>query len=113
MAEGAKARKYPRVGLGVDSAIWSEVWQGQIGLSAPIGGVMTVLSAGGAFLEVSESFEVGSPVGLRFVLPGNKEEIVCGGIVKDNVPGRGIGIEFTQLAAIDRERLNAAAWNLG
>lgn len=112
MSEGSKARKYPRVGLGVDTAIWSEVWQGQIGLSSPVGGVVTVLGAGGAFLEVSEAFEVGSPVGLRFRLPGTSDEIVCGGIVKDYVPGRGIGVEFTQLAPIDRERLKAAAWNL-
>ena len=112
MSEGPKARKYPRVGLGGDSAIWSEVWEGQIGLSTPIPGVVTVLGAGGAFLEVSESFDVGSLVGLRFSLPGTAEEIVCGGVVKDNVPGRGIGVEFTQLAPIDRERLRAVAWSL-
>ena len=113
MSEQPKDRKYPRVGLGVDSAILSEVWQGQIGLSTPVGGVVTVLSAGGAFLEVSESFDLGSFVGLRFTLPGASEEIVCGGIVKDYVPGQGIGVEFTQLAEIDRQRLKAAAWNLG
>ena len=75
-------------------------------------GVVTVLSAGGAFVEVSEGFTQGSHVGLRFTLPGTKEEIVCGAIVRDNVPGRGIGVEFTQLADIDRERLRAAAWSL-
>ena len=107
-----KDRRYPRVGLGVDTAIWSEIWQGQIGLSTPVGGVVTVLSAGGAFVEVSEGFALGSHVGIRFTLPGTKEEIVCGGIVRDNVPGRGIGVEFTQLADIDRERLRAAAWSL-
>ena len=112
VSEGPKARKYPRVGLGGDNVIWSEVWQGQIGLSTPVAGVVTVLGAGGAFLEVSESFDVGSHVGLRFNLPGTTDEIVCGGVVKDNVPGRGIGVEFTQLAPIDRERLRAAAWNL-
>ena len=96
----------------MDTAIWSEIWQGQIGLSTPVGGVVTVLSAGGKFVEVSEGFTLGSHVGIRFTLPGTKEEIVCGGIVRDNVPGRGIGVEFTQLANIDRERLRAAAWSL-
>ena len=75
MSEKAKVRKYPRVGLGVDSAIWSEVWQGEIGGANPVGGVVTVLGAGGAFVEVSEVYEVGSTVGLRFLLPGTREEI--------------------------------------
>ena len=112
MSEEPTARKYPRVGLGAESAICSEVWQGQIGLSMPIPGVVTVLGAGGAFLEVSENFDVGSPVGLRFNLPGTADENVCGAVVKESVPGRGVGVEFTQLSAIDRERLRAAAWNL-
>ena len=61
---------------------------------------------------MSESFDVGTLVGLRFSLPGTTEEIVCGGVMKANVPGRGIGVEFTQLAPIDRERLRATAWAL-
>ena len=112
MSEHAKARRFPRVGLGANSAIWSEVWQGHIGEAAPVGGVMTVLGAGGAFVEVSEPYDVGSEVGLRFVLPGTRDEIACGGVVREFVPGRGIGVEFTNISAIDRERVRAAALNL-
>ena len=112
MSEKAKVRKYPRVGLGVDSAIWSEVWQGEIGGANPVGGVVTVLGAGGAFVEVSEVYEVGSNVGLRFLLPGTREEIACDGVVREFVPGRGIGIEFTEISPIDRERVRAAALTL-
>lgn len=60
MSEHARVRKYPRVGLGADAAIWSEVWQGAVGQAHPVGGVMTVLGAGGAFVEVSEAYEVGA-----------------------------------------------------
>ncbi len=112
MSEKAKVRKYPRVGLGVDSAIWSEVWQGEIGEANPVGGIVTVLGAGGAFVEVSETYEVGSAVGLRFLLPGTREEIACDGVVREFVPGRGIGIEFTEISPIDRERVRAAALTL-
>ncbi len=112
MSEKTKVRKYPRVGLGVDSAIWSEVWQGEIGEANPVGGIVTVLGAGGAFVEVSETYEVGSAVGLRFLLPGTREEIACDGVVREFVPGRGIGIEFTEISPIDRERVRAAALTL-
>ena len=112
MPEEAKLRKYPRVGLGADSAIWSEVWQGQISEATPVGGVLTVLGAGGAFVEVSEAYEVGSKVGLRFVLPGTRDEIACHAVVREFVPARGIGVEFVNLSPIDRERVRAAALTL-
>ncbi len=112
MLENERVRKYPRVGLGVDSAIWSEVWQGQIGDAHPVGGVVTVLGAGGAFVEVNEEYIVGDEVGLRFVLPGTHDEVACKCVVREYVSGRGIGVEFTDISAIDRERVRAAAWNL-
>ena len=112
MPEQARLRKYPRVGLGANSAIWSEVWQGQIGQATPVGGVLTVLGAGGAFVEVSEIYDVGSKVALRFVLPGTRDEIACDGVVREFVPGRGIGVEFVDISPIDRERVRAAALNL-
>jgi len=112
MSQQAKVRKYPRVGLGVDSAIWSEIWRDHIGNDGPSGGVVTVLSAGGAFIEVSDAFDVGSPVVLRFVIPGTHDEVACNGVVREFVNGRGIGVEFTEISPIDRERVRAAAWNL-
>jgi len=35
MPELEKVSRYPRVGLGADAAIWSEVWQGQISEAPP------------------------------------------------------------------------------
>ena len=107
MLENERVRKYPRVGLGVDSAIWSEVWQGQIGDAHPVGGVVTVLGAGGAFVEVNEEYIVGDEVGLRFVWPGTHDEVACKCVVRDYLPGRGIGVEFTDILAIDREHVRA------
>jgi hypothetical protein len=112
MLENERKRKYPRVGLGVDSAIWSEVWQGRIGDAHPVGGVVTVLGGGGAFVEVNEAYTVGDQVGLRFVLPGTHDEVACECVVREYIPERGIGVEFTDISAIDRERVRAAAWNL-
>ena len=102
-------RKYPQVGFGVDSAIWSEVWEGPIGEARPVGGVVTVLGARGAFVEVSETYDVGSQIGLRFVLPGTRDEIACDCVAREFVPGRGIGVEFTRISPIDRERVRTAA----
>ena len=59
MPEQEKMRRYPRVGLGADSAIWSEVWKGQIGEATPVGGVLTVLGAGGAFVRGERSLRSG------------------------------------------------------
>jgi len=110
-ARERKKRKYPRVGLAVDSAIWSEVWQGRIGDAHPVGGVVTVLG-GGAFIEVNEAYAEGDQVGLRFVLPGTHDEVACECVVREYIPGRGIGVEFTDISAIDRERVRAAASSL-
>ncbi len=73
---------------------------------------MTVLSVGGACLEVSGSFPVDSAVELRFTLPGFDEDIACGGVVRHEEPGHGVGVEFTDLAPSDRERIREVvqAW---
>ncbi len=97
MLEQEKATEWPRASPGVDSGIWSEVWEGPIGEAHPVGGVVTILETGGAFVEIGETYEVGSQVGLRFVLPGTRDEIECDCIVRQLVPGEGIGVEFTRI----------------
>ena len=97
MLEQEKATEWPRASPGVDSGIWSEVWEGPIGRASPVGGVVTILETGGAFVEIGETYEVGSQVGLRFVRPGTRDEIECECIVRQFVPGEGIGVEFTRI----------------
>ncbi len=97
MQEPKKATEWPRDRPGVDSGIWSKVWEGPIDRASPVGGVVTILGTGGAFVEIGETYEVGSQVGLRFVLPGTRDEIECDCIVRQFVPGEGIAVEFTRI----------------
>jgi hypothetical protein len=109
MQEPEKATEWPRASPGVDSGIWSEVWEGPIGRASPVGGVVTVLGTGGAFVEIGETYEVGSHVGLRFVRPGTRDEIECECIVRQFVPGEGIEVEFTRIGSARSRRVPTCA----
>ena len=100
MSVSADIRRYPRHKLDIDDAIYSLV-RGEGSETFP--GLVTVLSAGGAFLEANRSLQVGSRIELRFVLPKTGKEIVCGGIVRGHVRDFGFGVEFTELTPSDRE----------
>ena len=100
----ANKRRHPRVVLGVDTPLATEVTSGRDRSRV----WMTVLSAGGACVEVSGTFPVDSVVELRFTLPGPDQEIACGGIARHEAPGHGIGLEFTQLALPDRVLIREA-----
>lgn len=102
------ARRYPRIGLD-GAGLSSEVWRNNTDVSEPVKGRLIVLGEGGAFLEITDRFSVGSEIKLRFELPGTENErIVCKGIVREHVEGEGIGVEFTGLEASDRKRLKSA-----
>ena len=79
-------------------------------------GLITVLGAGGAFVALEEGLDVGSAIGLRFALPGTLNEVTCCGVVRDIVPGDGVGVEFTDIGPSDRELVDisvrrAELWN--
>lgn len=93
-------RRFPRVGLAADTAIPIEVWSRH---QTEVTGRVTVLGAGGAFVELSQQVPIGRYIELRFNLPGIPGQIECGGLVRDEVPGRGIGVEFTGLAYSERD----------
>ena len=68
------------------------------------------LSAGGAFLG-AVPLARGTRLALAFVLPGDPNRIVCEGEVV-NVPDPtqlGVGLHFTVLSDVDRERVAAFA----
>ena len=104
MSEGEKpTRRFPRIRLSFETGLKSEVWQGDR-KHGPA--VITVLGAGGAFLDVNEYFDLGSTLGLCFTLPGSQARIVCGAVVRDQVLGpTGLGVEFVSLTPDDRQRL--------
>ena len=100
-----RLRRCPRVGLGVDGAIAVELWGSRLD---PSRGWVTVLGAGGVFVEISDNFSVGESLELRFRLPETKDDIDSGGVVRNCVPEHGIGIEFTRIASGDREMVAVA-----
>jgi CheY-like chemotaxis protein len=70
------------------------------------------LSVSGAFLKTDRLLPLGTPIQLRFRLPGAWEELECGGVVRstsrcDTHAGQlsGVGVEFEGLAPADSELL--------
>ena len=76
----------------------------QGGANARANGEMTVISRGGAFIETSAESRQGSTVLLSFALPPGR--VRCTGIVRDCARG-GVGVEFTEVAEPDAERISA------
>ncbi len=100
MTSETSVRRFPRV----TTRLTAEVWQGDHHWT----GVITVLSAGGALLEMDVPFEVGSTVGVCFTPPGSATPLVCGAVVRDHILGPpGVGLQFV-LAPGDGERLTQA-----
>ncbi len=63
------------------------------------------VGAGGACLELSGSYEIGSPLRLVFNLPSTPGEITCTGIVRDRLP-KGVRVEFLRLEPEDQHRIS-------
>jgi hypothetical protein len=87
-------RRYPRIAL--PKGMWV-AWYG--GSEHQISRVGT-LSMGGMFICVATSPAVGTTLKLAFEVPGG--EVQSEGIVRNIVPGKGMGIEFTKLRTNDR-----------
>lgn len=73
------------------------------------------LSPRGVFLKCDRDFPVGARLTLRFRIPEESDDVVCGGVVRNvDVPGRGaplgpgVGLEFDALEDDDARRL--ASW---
>ena len=68
-------------------------------------GRVALLGPEGACFELSEDYPIGCPLNICFKLPPSFSAIVCSAIVRSHSPGRGIGVEFTDLMPADRERI--------
>ncbi len=69
------------------------------------------INEGGIFVETETPHGVGTSVDLQFKLPGNDEPVRITGTVMHVSPGSpgdppGMGIEFSRLDAITRDRIN-------
>lgn len=105
-AGSTQVRKYPRVAIGSDAVI-------PVTIASPLNrdrGRVMVLGAGGirADVDTPRAFSVGGSVELRFTVPGSDQPLACGGIVRDIVPGCGVGIEFSRLDSSDRDLITQA-----
>ena len=101
------ARRHARIRFGSDSAIAADTWLYERGTEKTFNARITVLGLGGLFLETGTASSEGSLVSLSFNLPAQLSPILCSGIVRDGLPGRGVGLEFLDMASSDRARLGA------
>jgi hypothetical protein len=87
-------RRYQRISLPIGMFV---AWYG--GGEQQVSRVKT-LSMGGLFLSVCNAPPVGANLRLAFEVPGGS--VQAEGVVRNIVPGEGIGVEFTRMAPRDR-----------
>lgn len=95
-------RRYPRAHVDFDA----EVWVNRGSETILIFGRLVVLGAGGAFLELGESYAIGSLLRVRFTT-ADLGEIACQVIVRHSLEGQGVGTEFLDMDPSDQERIKA------
>ena len=96
----AGRRRYPRARVDFDADVWVNHGDETI----LIFGRLVVLGAGGAFLELGESYAIGSLLRLRFST-AELGEIACQVIVRSSLEGTGVGTEFLGLDLHDHARI--------
>jgi hypothetical protein len=95
--EGAKRRRYKRVELPRGLVVaWN--WEKQSEMS-----IAPTVARGGMFIATLDPPPAGSNLRLLFEVPGG--EILAAGVVRDSRPGRGMGVEFTQMGPQEITRL--------
>ena len=63
-----------------------------------------MVGAGGAFLELGDTYPLGTMMRVRFTLVPIGE-IDCRAIVRNGIEAKGVGVEFLDLDPHDQERL--------
>lgn len=99
MMQPDERRKFPR------QTLTTEIWLGQDGIFTHANESLGELSEGGAFIETSQRYPVGSILSLRFKLPRAMDFITCTIIVRHTRGGSGLGIEFLDLSPEDRQQI--------
>ena len=102
-------RKYPRAPVRVE-IICDELQDESRRGEAILCFYATDISIGGIFLETTVNFKVGDNLHLKFILPGDKQQVLITGKVvritkKDSLVIPGIGIEFEHLSYEDKKRI--------
>ncbi|GEM_PF-1459797 len=94
---GPKGRRFPRINLprGMKVA-WQSGPQKEITVVGTVG-------LGGLFITSAQPPPVGSKLRLLFDVPGG--EVLATAIVRDSIPGRGMGVEFVEISPESRARI--------
>jgi hypothetical protein len=97
-SDWAKGRRFPRINLprGLKVA-WTLGQEREVATAGTVG-------LGGLFIVSSHPAPVGSTLRLLFEIPGG--EVLATVTVRNVAPGRGMGVEFTQIRPEDRARLD-------
>ena len=102
VGDWSKRRRYPRVGVDLDIRVVMSAEKG----STVVPARLSVLGAGGGFLETPQAFEVGSNVTLHFMLPSTPPaDILCTAQVRYAIDGKGLGLQFLDLMPDQRESI--------
>jgi c-di-GMP-binding flagellar brake protein YcgR len=84
----------------VRASLQTEVWLGQDGIYTRTQEMLRDLSEGGAFIETSQRFAIGSIIHLRFKLPGSGQLISCTAEVRNvRQDASGFGVEFLDISS--------------
>ena len=69
---------------------------------------LSMLGAGGAFLEILKLFAVSSSVTLHFTLPSTPPaDILCAAQVRYAIDGKGLGLQFLDLTPEQRKSITS------
>ena len=94
-------RRSPRARVSGDLEVWIE----QAGVVSRAMRRFVVLGVGGAFLEVDETYPVGSELSVAFNPDPMLDEVMCQAVVRHALDGKGMGVEFVDLQPLDRARI--------
>lgn len=94
-------RQHPRL------SVATELWIGQDGIFTRADEKLSDLSLGGAFIETSQHYSVGSVLSLRFKLPDGGRFLTCTAIVRNSRNSQGFGVQFLDLSPDDRWQLDS------
>ena len=97
-----QARRYLRARVSFDAEAWLARRDGP----TRVRGRLAVVGAGGALLELGENYAIGSLLRLWFSLPGFRV-MECQAIVRNGLPGQGVGVEFLDLESDDQALIKA------
>ena len=94
-------RRHPRVSFD------TEAWMGQDGIFVRVTSSFGNLSVSGAFLPIRDLYAIGSVMNLKFRLPNDPGCIMSTVVVRNNVAGHGVGMEFLDLSSQTKDRIQS------